>query len=288
MKKNYILFLLFLFPLASLAQDLKPKVLVGFFSHSQSISLNAVIPLRDNFVSSVNACPRFVSFDLARLYNRNATCSITDESKRNKNLISEGVVNTNADFVIEGIVTDLSFSSKLNDESKREYEGRVAYKINVMDVKNNTLAFSGVKEYTTSGRSSEKDALDMLARMVDLTSEAIEKISPLKGEIMDMDYLAKDDKLELCYINIGLNQGVCEGDYFEVKKTLFVAGRIVYSQVGRIKVKEVIDGDRSLCKVISNGKEIYSVMKEFLKMKTSGYDNAKPPMCFSTIKKGLF
>ena len=39
---------------------------------------------------------------------------------------------------------------------------------------------------------------------------------------------------------------------------------------------------------ISNGKEIYSVMKEFLKMKTSGYDNAKPPMCFSTIKKGLF
>lgn len=287
MRKLYYLLLLSLLPFIGVAQDLKPKVLVGFFSHSQSISQNAVKVLRDNYIKSVNSCFRMTSYDLAQLRKINATCFVTDESERNKYLISDEIVHVNADFLIEGVITDLEISSKLDDEGKKEYVGCVVYKINVMDVKNNTLAFSEEKKYTTSGRSSEKDALEMLARMIDLTCETIESISPLEGEIMDMDYLVKDDKLETCYINIGLNHGVHEGDYFDVKKARFIAGRVVFSHVGRIKVKEVIEGNRSLCKVSSKGKEIYSVMKEYLKMKTSGADNAKPPMVFSVCKKGL-
>ena len=288
MRKLYFLFLLSLLPLIGVSQDLRPKVLVGFFSHSQSISLNAVKVLRDNYVNEINKCSRMVSFDLAQLCKINATCFVTDESERNKYLISDEIVQVNADFLIEGVVTDIDISSKLDDEGKKEYVGRVVYKINVMDVQNNTLAFSEEKKYTASGRSSEKDALEMLARMIGLTCETIEVISPLEGEIMDMDYLVKDDKLETCYINIGLNHGVREGDYFDVKKARFIAGRVVYSHVGRIRVKEVMEGNRSLCKVSSKGKEIYSVMKEYLKIKTSGADNAKPPMVFSVCKKGIF
>lgn len=287
MKRLYNFLFMCLLPVVGVAQDLRPNVLVGFFSHSQSISLNAVKALRDNYVNEVNGCSRIASFDLAQLCNVNATCFVSDESIKNKYLLSDEIVQVNAEFLIEGIITDLAISSKLNDDGKIDYAGRVVYKINVLDVKNNTLAFSEAKDYTVSGRSSEKDALEMLARMIDLTCETIEAISPLEGEIMDMDYLVKDDKLETCYINIGLNHGVREGDYFDVKKARFIAGRVVYSHVGRIRVKEVIEGNRSLCKVSSKGKEIYSVMKEYLKMKTSGVDNAKPPMVFSVCKKGL-
>lgn len=288
---KYSIFSFFLiFPLLMVAQEMEttfPKTLVGFFSYPESVDSELVKLVRKGYVNSVASHSRIECYDLAKEANISAVRLLVNKSNNDKQTISEVVAQVNADFLIEGKVTDLQVVSAI-EEGKNVYAGTVSYTINVYDIKNNTIAHSESKEYNT-GKYDKKDAaVKLLVDLVELTCETAVVVAPLKGSVLDMDYFVKDDKMETCYINLGGANGVHEGDYFEVKKVRSIAGRTVYSTLGRIRVEEVVDGHRSLCKVRSKGKEIYTAMKDYLKMKTAGAENVEAPVVFLVCKKGLF
>ena len=73
----------------------------------------------------------------------------------------------------------------------------------------------------------------------------------------------KKDKLVKCYINLGSDHGVKKGDYFSVLAPSVRAGRTTYSEIGKMKVEEVVDGTMSQCKVVQGDKKIFTAMEAF-------------------------
>ena len=78
-----------------------------------------------------------------------------------------------------------------------------------------------------------------------------------------MDYEVKKDKLVKCYIDLGSDHGVKKGDYFSILTPSVRAGRTTYSEVGRVRVEEVVDGTMSQCKVVQGDKKIFTAMDAF-------------------------
>ena len=283
-----ILLYVFSITFAQNIESYHPKVLIGFFSCPKSVNSEQVVLIRNGYVKSVASNSRIECYNLERELNIKAVRLIDDKSESKKKLVSEVITHVNADFLIEGIVTSLDVVSDTDSQGKKGYTGSVLYTIKVLDVKRNTIAYSETKKHDTVLCDTKERVMALLADYLELSCETAMVIAPLKGDMLDVDYSVKDDKMETCYINLGLIHGVNKGDYFEVKKPRYIAGRIVYSSIGRIKVKEVVDASKSLCKLTDKEKEIYDAMKEYVKMKTLGVENAMAPIVVLMCKKGLF
>jgi hypothetical protein len=174
-----------------------------------------------------------------------------------------------AKYMVTGQITDIAASRKLKtydrkDSKGREYTETKTYYGAVTSV---ALTFKNLQtgEITTStisGRCSEyslarsvdeaiRTALGELAENI---YEYYNEVYPIRANIIERGTEKKDKTKEL-YIDVG-SRFVGEDVHFEVFVVGQVAGRETRKQIGRVRVRETLGDDISLCKVQKGGKDI--------------------------------
>lgn len=195
--------------------------------------------------------------------------AMSDEKSRTQTITAAG-----HDYILGGNVLACSVKSEQKD-GKTMYSCVLNYSVTVTEVATSTTVASATFDHSPSGiggtvgklldLSDSKDKA--IASAVNMIASDIEnfliKEFPLESTIVPMDYEVKKDKLVKCYINLGSDHGVKKGDYFSVLAPSVRAGRTTYSEIGKMKVEEVVDGTMSQCKVVQGDKKIFTAMEAF-------------------------
>ena len=84
---------------------------------------------------------------------------------------------------------------------------------------------------------------------------------PLNAFIIERGNEKKDKQQEV-YIDLGGQHGAYSGMHLTVYSVKTIAGRYARKELGKLKIKDVMGDDISLCKVTSGGKNIKAALDE--------------------------
>lgn len=254
----------------------KSRMYVKEFTKVDGVSSDDLEKVRAGVISALNQSQRFELLDATTL------SSIAEEEERrqsesamhDKTARTEIIVTKANNYILDGNVTACSVKSKAKD-GKSAYTCVLTYSITVTDVANNTTVatkkfdhsptglggtLGKIFDESTSAEGAKTSAVNSIK--YDITNFLIEEF-PLKGEVYAEDYVIKKDKLTHCYINIGSNSGVKEGDWFVIMEVQRKVGKDIEKEIGRLKVIEV-DEDIANCKVTKGEKEVKNAMERYL------------------------
>lgn len=117
------------------------------------------------------------------------------------------------------------------------------------------------KTFSVSASNNGGSAADALTKCTNYLKNQVFNhytwMFPLKANIIERGSAnKKETKLKEAYIDLGSRGGLYEDQSFVVYVVGSVAGRETRTEIGKMKVKEVLGDDISLCKVTSGGKDI--------------------------------
>ena len=176
---------------------------------------------------------------------------------------------SDAKYQVSAVLTDIAATRKVKaydrkDSKGREYTETKTYYGAIASV---ALHFTNLQtgEVTTStlsGRCSEyslaRSADEAIRSAHDELSDNIyeyyNECYPIRANIIERG-IEKKDKTKELYIDVG-SRFIGEDIHFDVFVVGQVAGRETRKQIGRIRVRETLGDDISLCKVQKGGKEI--------------------------------
>ena len=259
------------------AQEVKkPRMYVEYFTEADGVEEANSDKVRQAVMAALNKTKRFELVDQDAEYSmkkeeerRTDEKAMSDEKSRTQTITAAG-----HDYILGGNVLACSVKSEQKD-GKTMYSCVLNYSVTVTEVATSTTVASATFDHSPSGiggtvgklldLSDSKDKA--IASAVNMIASDIEnfliKEFPLESTIVPMDYEVKKDKLVKCYINLGSHHGVKKGDYFSVLAPSVRAGRTTYSEIGKMKVEEVVDGTMSQCKVVQGDKKIFTAMEAF-------------------------
>ena len=174
-----------------------------------------------------------------------------------------------AKYLVTATLTDIAASRKVKtydrkDSKGREYTEMKTYYGAVVTVALNfkNLQTGEVTTSTISGRCSEyslansaDDAIrTALGELAENIYEYYNEAYPIRANIIERGREKKDKTKEL-YIDVG-SRFIGEDVHFDVYIIGQVAGRETRKHLGRIRVREILGDDISLCKVQKGGKDI--------------------------------
>ena len=259
------------------AQEVKkPRMYVEYFTEADGVEEANSDKVRQAVMAALNKTKRFELVDQDAEYSmkkeeerRTDEKAMSDEKSRTQTITAAG-----HDYILGGNVLACSVKSEQKD-GKTMYSCVLNYSVTVTEVATSTTVASATFDHSPSGiggtvgklldLSDSKDKA--IASAVNMIASDIEnfliKEFPLESTIVPMDYEVKKDKLVKCYIKLGADHGVKNGDYFSVLAPSVRAGRTTYSEIGKMKVEEVVDGTMSQCKVVQGDKKIFTAMEAF-------------------------
>ena len=171
-----------------------------------------------------------------------------------------------AKYLVTATLTDIAASRKVKtydrkDSKGREYTEMKTYYGAVVTVAINfkNLQTGEVTTSTISGRCSEyslANSADDAIRtaLAENIYEYYNEAYPIRANIIERGREKKDKTKEL-YIDVG-SRFIGEDVHFDVFIIGQVAGRETRKHIGRIRVRETLGDDVSLCKVQKGGKDI--------------------------------
>ena len=174
-----------------------------------------------------------------------------------------------AKYLVTATLTDIAASRKVKTYDRKDSKGREytetktyygAVVTVALDFKN--LQTGEITTSTISGRCSEyslaKSADEAIRTALNEMAENIyeyyNEAYPIRANIIERG-TEKKDKTKEVYIDVG-SRFVGEDVHFDVFIVGQVAGRETRKQIGRIRIRETLGDDISLCKVQKGGKEI--------------------------------
>ena len=172
-------------------------------------------------------------------------------------------------YLVTATLTDIAASRKVKTYDRKDSKGReyTETKTYYGAVVTAALTFKNLQsgEITTStisGRCSEyslaKSADEAIRTALGALAENIyeyyNEAYPIRANIIERGREKKDKTKEL-YIDVG-SRFIGEDVHFDVFVVGQVAGRETRKQIGRIRVRETLGNDISLCKVQKGGKDI--------------------------------
>ena len=257
---------------ASEAQD-KPRMYINDFEVAGGVSGPDAAAIRQAVIDAINKTQRFelATSDMEsalsqEIQRRSSEVAMHDANTRNEILMAAG-----CKYVMSGNIIKCAVQSTRLDNGSLSYSCVMSYSISVAEVATSTTI--ATKKFDTNdglisgawaSSSSPEGAIANAVKNIEKDIEGfIIEFFPLDGMIIPMDYEVKKDKMISCYINLGSGQGIKAGDIFMVLVPKVVIGQVTYSEVGKLKVEEVVSNAISRCKVTKGQKEIYSAMENY-------------------------
>ena len=182
--------------------------------------------------------------------------------------------NVATDYVIYGEVTNITVNRKTettkykDKKGKERYNTEISYSANVsasLSLKEvatgvviATNVFRGEAFYSIFS-SVDESIRYSIKRMCSDIARHYNAVFPIEAQIVERGKIDKEKQKEV-YINVGFAIGVSKNDEFDVMTFGSIGGQETRKIIGRLKVKEVMGGDISLCKVNKGDKEIKAAL----------------------------
>lgn len=267
MKKLTLVIILILSSAALFAQ--KQVVVIDYFRYANGVSSADATALRSSVIAGINAINRVHLIDVEtesslqmEVSRRNSELAMEDKTAR------AGVMKTlGANYLITGTVSKMDATYKSNDDGSSYYSGNIIYSLSVISVENGTIM--GTENYTYSGLtgntgSTASDAvISTMNRVKQSMDNFVNEYFKLKGKVVEMNEAnKKGDQAKSLYISLGSTEGISKDQILEVFEVKMIAGKEAESNIGEVKVDEVVASDLSMCKVTKGGKEIMTAFQK--------------------------
>ena len=253
----------------------KQVVYVEYFSYRENIGEASTEQVRGQIISSLMHYHHIKLVDVA------SEASLAKQRDRGEKNIDDDASRAlkmkelGANFVVQGYISNLTYTSQTNDKGKTTYNAVLSYSLKVVNCEDGTLLSTDLFNHEERKESSENKCLTkMLNDIPKDIKKVVTKNFKLNSTILDSDYESKNGKLIKCHINIGEDDGVVPGTVFAVKRAIIKAGRVSWTEIGEIVVESIIAGDLSLCKVKKGGEAISLALDEIIEIKESDPNNA--------------
>lgn len=253
----------------------KSRMYVKEFTKAEGVSDDDFNKVRAAVISALNQTQRFELLDAATLSSiaeeeerRQSEAAMNDETARSE----QKVIKAN-NYILDGTVTACTVKSNSKD-GKNAFTCVLTYSVTVTDYANNTTVASKKFDHSptglggalgkfldesTSAEGAKTNAINSIK--TDIENFLIEEF-PLRGEIYAEDFVTKKDKVTHCYINLGSNVGVKNGDWFAIYEVQTKVGKTIEKEIGRLKVTEA-DEEISNCKVTKGEKEVKKALDRY-------------------------
>ena len=254
MKKLFVIAAMLLNVMGAMAQEDKPAVLVQQFVNKSSGKDAVANTVQQSVVSGLVGTNRLNVVDAG---------TMTDLPKvKNDLLVYLG--DNGISWLVEGILNSVSSahkSSTVNGKTTYYYEGNVNYTLTLINTETGVTAIS--ETYTNSSTGdSETEAITAAATGAKGRMERfVQNNFKVEATIKALDEVDDKKGVKTCYINIGSNMGVENGQIFEVFGQIQVAGENVDRKIGEVKVIEVVSGTMSRCSTKNGGPAIKSAFE---------------------------
>ncbi|WP_028904016.1 MULTISPECIES: hypothetical protein [unclassified Prevotella] len=254
MKKLFVMAAMLLSAMGAMAQDDKPAVLVQQFTNKSSGKDAVANAVQQSVVSGLVGTNRLNVVDAG---------TMTDlPTVKNDLLVYLG--DNGIGWLVEGILNSVSSahkSSTVSGKTTYYYEGNVNYTLTLINTETGVTAIS--ETYTNSSTGdSETEAITAAANGAKGRMERfVQNNFKVEATVKALDEVDAKKGVKTCYINIGSNMGVENGQIFEVFGQIQVAGENVDRKIGEIKVIEVVSGTMSRCSTKSGGPAIKSAFE---------------------------
>ncbi|MBO8472647.1 MAG: hypothetical protein IAB81_03345 [Bacteroidetes bacterium] len=257
---------------SSSAQE-KPRMYINDFEVAGGVSDSDAAAIRQAVIDAINKTQRFelATSDMEsalsqEIQRRSSEAAMHDDATRNEILMEAG-----CKYVMSGNIIKCTVESTRLDNGSISYSCVMSYSVTVAEVATSTTVatqkfdsndglFSGAWDSATSADGAKANAVKRIEK--DIEGFIVEYF-PLDGTVIPMDYEVKKDKVLSCYISLGTGQGIKTGDIFAILAPKVVIGQVTYSEIGRVKVEEVVSDAISRCKVTKGQKELFSALENF-------------------------
>ena len=249
MKKLFVMAAMLLSVVGAIAQDAKQTVLVEQFVNKSSAKDVEANALQQAIVSGLVSTGRLNVVDAGTMVDL--------PTVKNDRLIYLG--DNGIGWMVEGILNTVSTAKKsmnISGKTSYYYEGNVNYTLTLINTETGLTTIS--ETYTDSSTGdSETEAItaainDAKKRM----NRFVQNHFKVEATIKALDEVDAKKGVKTCYISIGSDMGVENGQIFEVFAQIQIAGENVDRKIGEVKVVEVVSGTMSRCSTKSGGPEI--------------------------------
>ena len=253
----------------------KPRMYVKEFTKANGVSGDDYNKVRAAVISALNLTERFELLDAATISSiaeeeerRQSESAMHDETARNEQRVTKA-----NNYILDGTVTACTVKSNSKD-GKTAFTCVLTYSLTVTDYASNTTvaskkfdhsptglggALGKLLDESTSAEGAKTSAINSIK--TDIENFLIEEF-PLRGEIYAEDFVTTKDKVTHCYINLGSNVGVKNGDWFAIYEVQTKVGKTIEKEIGRLKVTEA-DEEISNCKVTKGEKEVKKALDRY-------------------------
>lgn len=235
----------------------KSTLLMGEVDYLSGIDSKWAEKLRSEMISGLMASPRLTVIDGSTVSGMSNDMAKAVEIAREKN----------ADCLLTAQITAFTGKKETNKEGKVTYKTTLEYSWMITNVADGST--KGSKKETHYGSSSSGyDAA--YADAFTLVSSDMKKLVNdqfrVSGEIKSIAETHPKKGAKTLYISVGSNDGVAEGNAFEVYKEVEIAGETISEKIGELKAKEIKSGSLTLCNVTKGGVEIQNALDSGLKL----------------------
>lgn len=267
MKKLTLTLFLIIAATAAFAQ--KQVVVIDYFKYANEVSASDATALRSAVIAGINAINRVNLIDVdtesalqMEVGRRNSELAMEDKTAR------AGVMKTlGANYLVTGVVSRMDATYKTNDDGSSYYNGNIIYALTVINVENGTII--GTENYTYSGltgntgSTASEAVISTMNRVKQSMNNFVNEYFKLSGKVVEMNEASKKgDQAKSLYISLGSQAGISKDQILEVFEVKMIAGREAETNIGEIKVDEVMAADLSMCKVTKGGKEIMTAFQK--------------------------
>lgn len=231
----------------------KKGVCVEEFSYNSQIGTNWVTNLRNNIIAGIMETDRVNLIDQATFGELPK-----DDQARYKAMYEKGV-----DYILKGHFNTLNVMKKTDKEGNVSYECTANYTLTVVDGADGTIKTTETFDNTWYTGDSESDAItNALGKAVKEMGGFVDNNFKMTALVKAIDSYGKKNEAKTVYISIGSDQGVQEGQAFDVFVSLDIAGEKIQKNIGSLLAKEVVSGKMTLCKVNKGGQDISKYFAE--------------------------
>ena len=174
---------------------------------------------------------------------------------------------------VDGTILNVSTTTQIetHTDSKKKtytttyYKAIIGVTVNVKDATNDYVVNSqtfNVSDYDLSWVESTEGAINNALKVLSgQITRFYNRFFPLNAFIIERGNEKKDKQQEV-YIDLGGQHGAYSGMHLTVYSVKTIAGRYARKELGKLKIKDVMGDDISLCKVTSGGKNIKAALDE--------------------------
>ena len=253
MKRILLLLSICLIPMLSFAQteeNEKERVYIDYFSRPTTIKPILAEALRNKVIEGIQEMERVVLIDV------DSDEALKNEAKRRQEASamgdvvsrSEEMTTLGAQYLIQGNITSMEALQKTDSKGKI-----------------GTKAFSHEGLTGSTGDTPDEAIIKTLDYAKISMDDFVNEYFKIEGTIVQVES-TKKDKAQTVYIDLGTKRGIKKSQKFRVYIEMDIAGELSLKEVGRLNVKEVLSGTRSLCTVSKGGEEIMKATREEKKL----------------------